>query len=427
MAELTERVSSVERDIDAMKHDVIGLEHRLVQVVRNAFWALTQKEGWPVARRLEAGAALIRYFLVGRAALVLSVGLGGLLALHASFMLADQNRKLDLQNHLNIVASEVAEAQRNAQFVQLIPPLMEDVRREAEAASKTPATSFDTVGRPLRGVSVDTALRISVLSQSLQPYRWVEDTVAATEYLVPRGDGWLFRLTQSLRQVYTQSFGVSAFDPELQSSRSVKVPSLTDERYSPERGLLFLNLHASRVNLRGLTVRNVSFEKAYMPGARIEFIDLTAVTSVDASTPFNMNGVYLNDAVLSKAKVEGVSFKRAVCRRAKLSSLAARGSDWRDADFEAAFLDSADLTRAVLTGANMTGANLHLTSFHETDLTEVRGLTSDQLSRACINVKTTKLPSFFSIDSYVLPPDCCARTGESPIGARQVSGACSVS
>lgn len=93
------QIAEIKKDIAQLKNDSIGQEHRLLQVVRNAYHAVAKRGDWSQERRLEAGAALIRYFFFGRTTMVIAVGLGSLLALHASFMLSDQNRKLDLQNY----------------------------------------------------------------------------------------------------------------------------------------------------------------------------------------------------------------------------------------------------------------------------------------------------------------------------------------
>ena len=69
-------------DIEAMRHDVTGIEHRLIQVVRNAYRAATQRQGWTTARRLEAGAALIRYMLLGSAMVMLVSAVSSDLTLH---------------------------------------------------------------------------------------------------------------------------------------------------------------------------------------------------------------------------------------------------------------------------------------------------------------------------------------------------------
>jgi uncharacterized protein YjbI with pentapeptide repeats len=405
----------IREDIAALKHDVVGIEHRLVQVVRNAYWAATQREGWTPAKRLEAGAALIRYVFAGRTVLALSIGLGGLLALHASFMLADQNRKLDLQNHLSVVSAELAEAQRNAQFAQLIPGIIEDIQK-IPSRPDTPASLAATAG---------THLRIAVLTQTFQPYRWVEQTVDAAKISEPVGHGAAFDLVQVIRHAYTVMFGSSPFEVPGSGLPSMSVPVLTQRRYSPERGLILVNLRALRFDIRSLTRYNVTFDRAFAPGARLDDIRLDGMVGPDLSKPVNLQFAYLRGATFNRAELGSVVFAETDLKNAELNGIFAADADWSSANLSDAQLKGAylsrgtfnrtDLSRAVLDGANLAHAQL----------STAIGLTAEQLRKSCVSPSTTRLPVTIVLGDYRIDDDCCKRWQNLAVSFRRDSnGVC---
>lgn len=390
----------VRKDVDALRHDVTGIEHRLIQVVRNAYWAATQRDGWTAARRLEAGAALIRYLLVGRTMVVFGVGLGGILALHASFMLADQNRKLDLQNHLSVVASEIAEAQRNSQFAQLIPPIIEEVRQTKMRGPGQLSASdgaFDTL-----------AVRIAVLTQTFQPYRWVATTVDGNVLLVPIGEGSVFSLVQGVRSAFDTAFGSSAMEPGRRRHMPLQVPFLTGNRYSPERGLILVNLHALQFDLRPLSAYNATFESLFAPGARLNGIQLGGLSGPDLSKPFSLAHSYLPHATFNRSSLGGVDFTGANLQDAELNSSDLVGINLKETKLSAARLNSSNLDGVTMDGTQLDSADLGLANLSNANLSRAIGLTTKQLAAACIDAKTTKLPAGMLPASYSVPVDCCS-------------------
>lgn len=414
-------IEDIRRDVDALKHEIVGLEHRLVQVVRNAYLALTQQEGWTAAKRLEAGAALIRYFFAGRATLIIGVGFGGLLALHASFMLADQNRKLDLQNHLSVVSSEIAEAQRNSQFSQLIPPLIADISAVQTLASRGPSRITRSSNETLYD---ELALRVAVLTQTFQPYRWIDRRVDPAELLTPTGSGLMFEALQMLRRAYDSGFGSSAFELQSSTQARLELPLLTSDRYSPERGLLLVNLYAAKLDLRRLTRYNVTFERAFIPGARLDGIDLRGNFGPSLSKPINLRSAFLQDATLNRSRLGGVLLNGSVLIRAELGDSEAPEVQLESADLSAARLPASNFERASFVDAKLPGADLDLANLAAANFTGATGLTPDQILSACINPATTKLPPGLLPANYSVPPECCRKWSSNVDGFEVRDGRC---
>lgn len=420
----TDQIKELQGEVDALKHEIVGMEHRLVQVVRNAYWALTQSKGWTSAKRLEAGAALIRYFLVGRATLVVSIGVGGLLALHASFMLAEQNRKIDLQNHLAVVSSEIAEAQRNSQFAQLIPPLVSDLN-EARAFEATSAAKSKRENDTAAIAANSLYLRIAVLTQTFQPYRWIDKRVAADVLLRPEGSGIFFEAMQYLRRIFSSGFGIAPLEAGSTREARLELPLLTPERYSPERGLLLVNLFAARIDIRILTRFNVTFEKAYAPGARLDGIDVGGLVGPDLSKPLDFRGSNFEGATFTRASIGGALLYGSNLRKADISGADASEAKWDDVDLDSARLDYTNLQSASLARANLRSTSLKLANLSDADLESVTGLVADQLAEACISRHTTRLPPNSLPASYSVPRDCCRQWSKSVHGFMTTAdGAC---
>ncbi len=128
------------QQIEALRTDVLGQEHRFLSVLENAWLALRPRDGWTSAMRRAAVFALIRYFISPRVAVVISLGLGGLatalLAWQANLLFEEQNQKIELQSHLDIASVYADYAQRNAQLLQSAQPLLESIGGDAPPLKK---------------------------------------------------------------------------------------------------------------------------------------------------------------------------------------------------------------------------------------------------------------------------------------------------
>jgi len=100
----------------------------------------------------------------------------------------------------------------------------------------------------------------------------------------------------------------------------------------------------TRADLTGAVLRDTSFVRARLPGARLVQAEAPEVRFTSAD---------LTGADLSRAVMRGADFTRAVLRDADLS-----GADLRQARFFRADLRGANLTGAELGGADMLGVQL---------------------------------------------------------------------
>ncbi len=180
------------------------------------------------------------------------------------------------------------------------------------------------------------------------------------------------------------------------------------------------------VNLQGVDAAAADFWRADLTNAqmtdgRFEWARFgrANLTDVDFSRA-NMAFAYLSDATisgtdfsqtdLSGAIMAGLdltsaTFTETTLVEAELSNTVLRDADLRYNDMARARLDSADLSGAYLDGAILDGADLRRASLTQAsldevrldgaDLTGVRGLTQDQLDRACGT--GTTLPKGFII------------------------------
>ncbi|MBD8527077.1 pentapeptide repeat-containing protein [Pseudomarimonas arenosa] len=408
------RIQALEATVEELQTSSIGQEHRLVQVARNAYLALLSRPGWTGTRRLEAGGALVRYMFLGRTTLVLGLSLGGLLALHASFMLADQNKKLDLQNYLSIVSGELAEAQRNSQFVQLIAPLIADLQTHSATAERSANGAWT--------LPPELAIRIAVLTQTFQPYRWIHRDMLGDDVMESTGSGWIYRVMTGVRSLYDDAFG----QPRLRERLgSLKIPALTDQRMSPERGFLLVNLHALRISFPELTRWNVTFESAHAPGARLGGIDLRRLEGPDAAGTIDLSGSNLNAASFERAWLDGVSLIMSNLTLAQFDGAQCAGTLFEGATLDQASFIAARLERAKFNHAYIGDSNFRLANLAGADLMNVRGLTDAKLSEACMSRQSTQMPSDFVWSAYTVPDECCELwSGQHEAFARRGDGTC---
>lgn len=106
----------------------------------------------------------------------------------------------------------------------------------------------------------------------------------------------------------------------------------------------------------------------------------------------NFSGSNLNGANLAGAQLNKADLRNTTLRYANLSGARLEGADLRGADFSNAWLNWSWLVGAKLDGANFTNTIFIGVQMQDTDLSKVKGLTQEQVSRACATSQT-KLPS----------------------------------
>jgi uncharacterized protein YjbI with pentapeptide repeats len=177
----------------------------------------------------------------------------------------------------------------------------------------------------------------------------------------------------------------------------------------PAAGVDWSKCEKRRLILRGQDLSNgvflrTDFGRSDLADANFAGADLTEANFEHA----RLAGADLSGALLAKAHGDRTDFTDAVLKGADLGKAEMARADFTGADFTGANLQKAELGRAVLAGAvldgadltraeiaravfagaslkgsDMTGAYAYLTHFEATDLSDVKGLTQEQLAVAC--------------------------------------------
>ena len=263
---------------------------------------------------------------------------GGLLS---SFLIYQQNKfsKNQIQNQNQRIAqqSAVIASTKKSNSIVVINNLLDRIDDELE-------------NNPRRTLSETTIDRIAMLAFSFDPYHYVE------------GD------------------------------------SLSEKKWSPERGQLLLGL--SKMNIDSISFQKIksktSFEGADLKNSNLSGANLNGVNLSNSNlTDANLKGVNLNNADLSKAvllrcnleksELKNTNFKEADLSwaelneanldsinlyAAKLADAKLREVDLRNANLEWADLQRSIFTKSNLTKANLTGANLSKANFTEANLSK---------------------------------------------------------
>lgn len=211
--------------------------------------------------------------------------------------------------------SELIESMRIGQMVVLMNNVLEKVDDEVK-------------NNPDRTLTTETIARISALSHAFRPYRMFD------------GD------------------------------------SLSDRKYSPERGQLLLAL--TKMNLDSTTFYRIklgtTFSGAYLVGANLHGADLSEVDLAEANLrDANLSVAILKKANLRDANLWGADLNNAnmqgiILKRAKMPWSNLYAADLTGADLAGADLSSSMLNHAKLKNAEMRFINLHAASIQETDL-----------------------------------------------------------
>jgi len=137
--------------------------------------------------------------------------------------------------------------------------------------------------------------------------------------------------------------------------------SLSEKKWSPERGQLLISLASMNIDSNSFNQikRKVSFLGADLRDANLKKIDLSGIDLKNA----NLKGADLREANLNNAVLSDANLWGANLQKAKL-----KGSIFHRADFRWADLSEADLRKADLNGANLNDAKLFRTDLQEINL-----------------------------------------------------------
>lgn len=277
--------------------------------------------------------------------------LGGLVT---SFLIFKQNEllKTQTQNQNKKIAqqSELLESIRTSNLEVLMGNILDEIDDELK-------------NNPKRTLSAETIARIAALSYSFKPYGYSdEDSLTENKFSPERG-----QLLLALSKLNIDS---SSFD-EIKSKVTFSGADLSgaDLRKVNFRGadLSWANLNEAdlreanlnRADLRGAILWGANLRKANLKGTDLKRADLRWAD--------------LNGAVLKKADLNGADLTSAKLKKADL-----RGADLKWADLSGAFLNEANLAgvnllwtvlrRANLSNANFSETNLRMTNLSEADL-----------------------------------------------------------
>lgn len=136
-------------------------------------------------------------------------------------------------------------------------------------------------------------------------------------------------------------------------------------------------------NLRGAQLSEAHFDHANLSWVILSEANLKKATLVKAFLiKARLDGAYLGDADLQDARLSNARLSMACLDRAHLERAVLIQARLEGAELIGAYFKGADLTDADLTHANVKG----------TDLSKAKGLTQQQLDRACGDEKT-RLPA----------------------------------
>ncbi|MGV9765043.1 pentapeptide repeat-containing protein [Micromonospora tulbaghiae] len=162
--------------------------------------------------------------------------------------------------------------------------------------------------------------------------------------------------------------------------------------------------------LKGTDLPGASFVNGWVDGLHFERSNLQGTDFVRAKT---VRGVVLSECDLRAANLSGASLPASHIDHADL-----RGALIRWVDLRGCGLDGSDFRGAVLRGSNLKFATLEDADLRGVDLSEVRGLTEEQLSEAIMDDRTI-LPSYLGSGPPSGPPrqaDLDARTDAAEAG-----------
>lgn len=181
--------------------------------------------------------------------------------------------------------------------------------------------------------------------------------------------------------------------------------SLTQHKYSPERGQLLLALckmnfdsasfrtlknqtSFAHADLRAVDLRGADLSGVNLKGANLKEAKLDNANFYEANLrETNLWGAHLNNSNLSKAnllranlqwtELNASSFKQATLSGADVTNAQLRKADLRGAIIEWAKIGSTILTQANLTGANLKGSNFLRANLKEANLSATKLVWTD--------------------------------------------------
>jgi len=255
-----------------------------------------------------------------------------------------QNDLVKQQNKRIVQQTELIEAGRRSSLVFLMGNIMDKVDEEL----KQPANKARDLSNELIG-------RISALSQSLKPYRYLKNDRLIKKPLSPERGQLLLALVNSrldtanaYHKLYTETKFSRADLNEAVMARS------------------FMSL----AKLTKADLSEANLNEANLKGATLKEADLKEVEAVSA----NFQECDLVEATMTWGEFSGANFSRATLTKADLRSAELDNCSFFGAYLKKADLSEADLSEADLRGAYLNGANLSNTQLSDAKVSSAKWL-----------------------------------------------------
>ena len=269
-------------------------------------------------------------------------------------LMSFQNILLDTQNYRLNLQNNLIEAERRGALVILMSNIMDQMNDEIKLQEGDP-NSNDSLGYTLSDPLIG---RISALSQSFLPYRYLEGDTLTEKAVSPERGQLLLSLVKSNLDSLTYdkifgstraNFGSTFLQYALLVGANLRKVFLRDANLHlvvlRDADLTFSDF--GNANLRDADLRGANFTNANLEGAFLINTDLTSANLSNAS----LNGAYilgamLYDTNLSKAELSGAYLYDSYLYGAVLVDAELSGADFRGTRLWGADLRSANLSKA---------------------------------------------------------------------------------
>ena len=289
-----------------------------------------------------------------------------MVVLTCSFVIFKQNEssraEIQLQRELLKEQEELNEITRKGSVVILMGNLLDKI--EAELGET-----------PDRTLSEATITRISSLSSALEPLRYLEgDSLSEKRYSLERG--------QFLIALLKMNIDSSSFD---------KI-----KRKTSFAGAELSGANLRKVDLSGAELRWANLKQADLSESDVSEVDLRGANLVEANVRManlsrtdlkraDMRWADMNGANMQWAEMNGANMRAANLRGAELGNASMKWADVSDAFLNEANVQRGNLLGAIFQRANLSGANLRESDLRRADLSEAN-LVGTQLNKAKMQV-----------------------------------------
>lgn len=366
---LAKRYTGQDVDVEAAVGDIQAKANHIADTIAGYALAKADPE---VRKNIRQDLPGILHYLVFsrlrnsglRMLMTVFVAIGGLMG---TILLYNQNQLLSSQNSLLLNQNEkidnqiqLEEASRRSSLNFLLGNVLDQVNQELSDPENTE-----------RRLSPQLIGRIASLSQSFQPYYFMEDGEMIERVLSPERAALLLALINSGLDTMTLKIILEKTNFKNAALQEAEM----DSAY-------LVGATVSGVDLRRANLRYANFERANFGGLNGTTIDLAnSIISYDLQefgadlSYSNLRSANLSETIMAGCKLNYAILHKVNFRRANLKWADLQEAYLREADLSECKLEGANLSGAILTNANLNGADLTNANLHE-----ATGLTVENLS-----------------------------------------------